>query len=85
MQDDRHDSFQGLVTGEPRETETLMRGSEAGRQKSALKVTRCRPSLQKEYRAIVVLRELRPASERRKAAYRGKGGREYRRGRGVGA
>ena len=26
---------QGLVTGEPRETETLMRGSEAGRQKSA--------------------------------------------------
>jgi hypothetical protein len=56
MQDDRHDSFQGLVTGEPRETETLMRGSEAGRQKSALKVTRWRPSLQKGYRAIVVVR-----------------------------
>lgn len=35
-QDDQHGSFLGLVTGEPRETETLMRGSEAGRQKSAL-------------------------------------------------
>jgi len=31
----QHDSSQGLVTGEPREMETLMRGSEAGRQKSA--------------------------------------------------
>ena len=45
MQNDQHDSFQGLVTGEPRETETLMRGSEAGRQKSTLKATRWRPSL----------------------------------------
>ncbi len=35
MLDEQHDSSQGLVTGEPRETETLMRGSEAGRQKSA--------------------------------------------------
>jgi hypothetical protein len=34
MLEGQHDSFQGLVTGEPRETETLMRGSEAGRQKS---------------------------------------------------
>ncbi|MBO0793252.1 MAG: hypothetical protein J2P36_20200 [Ktedonobacteraceae bacterium] len=37
MQDGQHDRFQGLVTGEPREQETLMRGSEAGRQKSACK------------------------------------------------
>jgi hypothetical protein len=34
-QGDQGGSFLGLVTGEPRETETLMRGSEAGRQKSA--------------------------------------------------
>src|SRR5260370_10947908 len=33
-QDGQRGSFLGLVTGEPRETETLMRGSEAGRQKS---------------------------------------------------
>jgi hypothetical protein len=33
--ENQRDSPQGLVTGEPRETETLMRGSEAGRQKSA--------------------------------------------------
>jgi hypothetical protein len=37
MPEEQHDSFQGLVTGEPRETETLTRGSEAGRQKSARK------------------------------------------------
>jgi hypothetical protein len=35
MQGGQRGSFLGLVTGEPREAETLMRGSEAGRQKSA--------------------------------------------------
>jgi hypothetical protein len=35
--DGQRDSSQGLVTGEPREQETLMRGSEAGRQKSVQK------------------------------------------------
>jgi hypothetical protein len=37
MLEEQRDRLQGLVTGEPRETETLMRGSEAGRQKSAQK------------------------------------------------
>lgn len=73
MQDDRHDSFQGLVTGEPRETETLMRGSEAGRQKSALKVTRWRPSLQKEYRAVVVLAGVTPRLGAPESGVQGKG------------
>ena len=37
------------VTGEPRETETLMRGSERGRQKSTSTqlITRWRPTLPK--------------------------------------
>jgi hypothetical protein len=55
MLDEQRDRFQGLVTGEPRETETLMRGSEAGRQKSAQKVTRWRSSLRHGHRGAVVV------------------------------
>ena len=45
IQDGQRGSFLGLVTGEPRETETLMRGSEAGRQEKCHKVTRWLPTL----------------------------------------
>ncbi|GHO52026.1 hypothetical protein KSB_05010 [Ktedonobacter robiniae] len=44
-QDDQHGSFLGLVTGEPRETETLMRGRRQADRKVPYKVTRWRPSL----------------------------------------
>jgi hypothetical protein len=45
------------VTGEPRETETLMRGSERGRQKSTSTqlITRWRPTLPYGHGVLVVV------------------------------
>ena len=61
------------VTGEPRETETLMRGSERGRQKSPSTqlITRWRPTLPQDYGVLIVLVGVTPHQGARESRAQG--------------